>query len=100
MPFSVHRTESRLRLELEGEVTIRQAAELAARIGEALEGCISAEVETARLQDVDTCILQLLCSLLKSAPALSFDLPSKTFLAAVDRCGLRRELLGAVREGA
>ncbi|MGO9258173.1 MAG: lipid asymmetry maintenance protein MlaB [Bryobacteraceae bacterium] len=99
MPFSVHQTESTLRLELEGEVTIRQAGDLAARIGEVLDGCSSVVIETARLQDADTSILQLLCSLHKTAPALSFNQPSANFLAAVDRCGLRRELLGGVREG-
>jgi ABC-type transporter Mla MlaB component len=99
MPFSVHQTESILRLELEGEVTIRQAGDLAARIGEVLDGCSSVVIETARLQDADTSILQLLCSLLKTAPALSFNQPSAKFLAAVDRCGLRRELLGGGQEG-
>jgi anti-anti-sigma regulatory factor len=99
MPFSIQQTESSLRVELEGEVNIRHAGELAARIGEALDGCDSVVVDTTALQDADTSILQLLCSLLKTAPALSFPQPSAAFLAAVDRCGLRRELLGAVREG-
>jgi anti-anti-sigma regulatory factor len=100
MPFAVHKTENRLSLELEGEVTIRHAGDLAAKIGEALDGCVSVVVDTTRLQDVDTNILQLLCSLHKTAPALSFHQPSPEFLAAVDRCGLRRELLGGAREGA
>ena len=99
MPFAVHKKESSLSLELEGEVTIRHAGLLAARIGEALDGCVSVVVDTSRLQDVDTGILQLLCSLHKTAPVLSFNQPSAEFLAAVDRCGLRRELLGGVREG-
>lgn len=57
-----------------------------------------AGVDTGELEDIDTCILQLLCSLRRSIPALAFDEPSEVFLGAVDRCGLRRELLGA-REG-
>ena len=79
-------------------MTIRHAGDLAARIGEALDGCVSVVVDTTGLRDVDTSILQLLCSLHKTAPALSFHQPSAEFLAAVDRCGLRRELLGGVRE--
>jgi anti-anti-sigma regulatory factor len=98
MSFAVSRIEGRLSLELEGEVTIRHAGDLAAKIGEALDGCLSVVVDTTHLQDVDTSILQLLCALHKTAPALSFRQPSAGFLAAVDRCGLRRELLGAVRE--
>jgi ABC-type transporter Mla MlaB component len=98
MPFAVHRTENRLSLELEGEVTIRHAGDLAAKIGEALDGCVSVVVDTTRLQDVDTNILQLLCSLHKTVPVLSFSRASAKFVAAVDRCGLRRELLGGVQE--
>ncbi|SPF53768.1 hypothetical protein SBA4_5830002 [Candidatus Sulfopaludibacter sp. SbA4] len=99
MAFAVHRTENTLSLELEGGVTIRQAVDLAARIAEVLDGCASVAIDTGGLQEVDSCILQLLCSLLKTAPALTFHQPSAIFLAAVDRCGLRRELLGGVREG-
>jgi hypothetical protein len=51
-------------------------------------------VDTGSLEDIDTCILQLLCSLRKTVPAFSFDNPSEVFIGAVDRCGLRRELLG------
>jgi anti-anti-sigma regulatory factor len=86
-------------LKLEGAVTIRHAGDLAARLREGLEDGARMAVDTAGLEDIDTCILQLLCSLRKSVAALSFDNPSQAFLAAVERCGLRRELLGA-REGA
>ena len=99
MPFIVRRTEGTLTVELEGAVTLRHAQDLAARIGEALDGCVSVAVDTVRLRDVDTGILQLLCSLRRTVPALSFENPSEEFLAAVDRCGLRRELLGTTREG-
>lgn len=100
MPFAVHKTENRLSLDLEGEVTIRHAGNLAASIGEVLDGCVSVVVDTARLRDVDTSILQLLCSLHKTVPAFSFNQPSAEFLAAVNRCGLRRELLAGVQEAA
>jgi ABC-type transporter Mla MlaB component len=98
MPFAVHRAENRLTLKLEGEVTIRSAADMAARIGDSLDGCVSVVVDTADLREVDASILQLLCSLHRTAPVLSFHRPSAEFLAAVDRCGLRRELLSGSRE--
>jgi ABC-type transporter Mla MlaB component len=98
MPFAVHRAEKKLSLKLEGEVTIREAGDVAARIGESLDGCVLVVVDTAELRAVDASILQLLCSLHRTAPALSFHHPSAEFLATVDRCGLRRELLGGVRE--
>jgi anti-anti-sigma regulatory factor len=98
LPFSIANKQGRQILKLEGAVTIRQARELAAKLREALECGASIAVDTAALADIDTCVLQLLCSLHKTVPALSFDDSSEAFTAAVDRCGLRRELLGA-REG-
>ena len=99
MPFSIATHQGRQILKLTGTVTIRHAQDLAARLGEGLEEGVPAAVDTAGLEDIDTCILQLLCSLRKAVPGLSFDNPSEAFSGAVDRSGLRRELLGA-REGA
>jgi anti-anti-sigma regulatory factor len=76
-------------------MTIRHAQELASRLeGDLAEG-VPVSVETGGLVDIDTCILQLLCALRKTVPALSFESPSEAFAAAVERTGLRRELLGA-----
>ena len=98
MPFSIDRTEVGLVLKLEGAVTIRHAHDLAVMLGESLDKGALAGVDTGGLEDIDTCILQLLCSLRRTFPGLSFDNPSEVFAGAVDRCGLRRELPGA-REG-
>ena len=97
MPFSIDSNQGRQILKLEGAVTIRHAQDLAARLGD-LEDGAPVGVDTGSLEDIDTCILQLLTSLRKTAPALSFDRPSAVFTNAVERCGLRRELLGT-REG-
>jgi anti-anti-sigma regulatory factor len=92
--FSIADKHGRHVLKLEGAVTIRHAHELA----EALRRGAPAAVDTRALEDIDTCVLQLLCSLRKTVPSLSFDDPSDAFTRAVDRCGLRRDLLAA-REG-
>jgi STAS domain len=97
VPFSMANKQGRQTLRLEGAVTVRHALDLAARLGD-LEDGTPVGVDTGSLEDIDTCILQLLYSLRKTFPALSFDNPSDAFIGAVDRCGLRRELLGA-REG-
>ena len=94
MPFSVTTIQGRQVLKLEGAVTIRHAQELAATLGEGLEDATPIGVDTRGLEDIDTCILQLLYSLRKTVPMLSFDNSSEVFLGAVDRCGLRRELFG------
>ena len=95
MPFSIVKTQGRQILKLEGAVTIRDAQDLAAKLGEGLEDGAPVAVDTGGLEDIDTCILQLLSSLRKVVPVLSFDNPSETFIGAVDRRGLRRELLNA-----
>ena len=98
MPFSIASTEGKQILKLEGWVTIRHAQELATLLERNLEEDLPLAVDTAGLEDVDTCILQLLYSLCKSVTAVSFDNPSDTFLGAVDRCALKRELFG-ITEG-
>jgi len=95
MPFSITTVQGRQILNLDGAVTIRDAQELAARLAEDLEEGASVGVDTAGLEDIDTCILQLLYSLRQTAQELFFDNPSVVFLRALERCGLRRELLGA-----
>ena len=95
MPFSIAKTQDRLVLRLEGAVTIGHAQDLAARLSEALGDDTAVSVDTDRLEDIDTCILQMLYSLRKTVSTLSFDNPSDAFIAAADRCGLRRELLSA-----
>jgi hypothetical protein len=97
MPFSITSAAGGVVLKLEGAVTIRHAQDLAARLGESLEDTTPVAVDTGGLEDIDTCILQMLYSLRKRPAPLAFDSPSETFLGAVDRCGLRRELL-ATRE--
>ena len=92
MPFSIVNQEGKQILRLEGSVTIRHALDLAAKLEDLADGT-SLGVDTAGLEDIDTCILQLLCSLRRVVPALCFEDPSNAFAAAVDRCGLRRELL-------
>jgi anti-anti-sigma regulatory factor len=99
VPFSIVNEQGRHCLNLQGSVTVQHAHDLAAKLGEMTEDETPVLVNTADLEDIDTCILQLLYSLRKTVTALSFDNPSESFIAAVDRCGLRRELL-SVREGA
>ncbi len=99
MPMTVHRTGGELVVKLEGALIVRDAQGLADTLGDVHDGVVSANVDAAGVCDIDTAILQLMCSLRKTVLLLSFENPSQEFIAAVDRCGLRRELLGALREG-
>jgi anti-anti-sigma regulatory factor len=98
VPFSITNEQGRQIVKLEGAVTVQHALDLAAKLGEGLEDGMPVGIDTEGLEDIDTCILQLLYSLRKTVPALTFDNPSEAFIGAVDRCGMRRELLTA-REG-
>jgi anti-anti-sigma regulatory factor len=93
VPFSIASRQGSLVLKLAGAVTIRDAQDLAAKLSEHLDETTPVEVDVQDLEDVDTCILQLLCSVRRSAAGFRFDNSSTEFAAAVDRCGLRRELL-------
>ena len=94
MPFSITDLPGRRILKLEGSVTILHAQDLAGKLAESPDYGASVMVDTKNLEDMDTCMLQLLCSLRKAVPSLSFDNPSEAFIRALDRCGMRRELLG------
>jgi len=98
MPITTSKTEGALSVGLDGVVTIRDAQEIATQLAEVLDGCVSVRVRTAGLRDLDTSILQLLCSLRMTVPVMVFEHPSEEFIAAVDRCGLRRELTGGTKE--
>ena len=87
-------SEGKQVLCLRGDATIRHAHDLLAMLAESLDHGQSIEVQTANVEAVDTCILQLLCALRRSVAELTFAAPSAAFVNAVDRCGLHNELLG------
>ena len=95
MPFSIVSAQGRQTLKLEGAVTIRDVQALASGLVQDLEESEPLDVDTEGLEDIDTCVLQLVCSLRKTVPALSFGTPSAIFLSAVERSGLWREMLSA-----
>ena len=64
--------EGRQTLKLEGSVTIRHARALFTLVAESLQDGEPLAVETGELEDVDTSILQLLCSLRRTVSAVTF----------------------------
>ncbi len=92
MSFSVLNRNGRQLLTLNGRMTIRQAGELAETLVRVTESSGPVDIDTSGLEDIDTCILQLLCSLQKSLGTISFDPPSGVFMDAMERTGLLHEL--------
>jgi anti-anti-sigma regulatory factor len=92
--YSIVKSQGIEIVKLEGAVTIRDAQDLAATLREGLEDGAPVALDTAALEEIDTSILQLLYALRKTAPELSFGDPAEPFTRALERCGLRRDLLG------
>jgi len=98
MSFEIQVNEQNIGLEIKGGVTARDVGEMARALAASLKSGSTVVLETAGLEDVDTSVLQMLVSLRKTVSALLVENPSEVFVNAVDRCALRRELLGAARE--
>jgi anti-anti-sigma regulatory factor len=92
MPFAVNETSDGLMIDLSGDVTVRHSRELAEVLAASLKSGMPAAVDASRVEDIDTNILQLLVALRRSAAEFRVERASETFLKAVDRCALRREL--------
>jgi len=93
MPFEIQTNAKGLLLELTGGVTARYAGELCKCLASSLGTGKTVTVNAAKLEDIDTSILQLLVSLRKTAAIFVLQEFSEAFASAVDRCALRRELL-------
>ena len=100
MPFEIHHDGQALLLELSGAVTVRDAAELSKSLAAQLTAGASVVVRSAALEDIDSCILQILISARKTVGALTLENPSVLLVNALDRCGLRREFASGAKEPA
>ena len=71
---------------------------MATQLREQVAAGAAVRVELGELENIDTCMLQLLCSLRATATAARFENPPEAFVNAVERCGLRREFLKVKEE--
>ncbi len=100
MPYTIRTKDNQLALELTGDVTARDVADLCGHLAPTLNSGMTIVVHTRELEDIDTSVLQMLVSLRKTVTSLVFESPSEAFVNAVDRCALRRELLADSKEAA
>jgi anti-anti-sigma regulatory factor len=98
MPFVIQTTDERLRLELSGGVTVQHAQEIGKCLASSLSSGTKVTVLAGEVEDIDTCMLQMLISLRKTASSFVLDEFSEAFADAVDRGALRRELLAVSKE--
>jgi anti-anti-sigma regulatory factor len=98
MAYRVAQESGRLVVELEGGITARHAGELAKSIAATFSSGAPVTVRPREVEDIDTCTLQLLISLRKTAPSFQVEDPSEAFRNAAERCALGRELLAGSKE--
>ena len=98
VPFSIANRQGRQILKLEGAVTIRHARDLAARLAERSGRPHARRSRYRRLGGHRHLYPPAAVFAAQDRPGAFLRSPSEAFVAAVERCGLRRELLGA-REG-
>src|SRR5689334_20936265 len=97
MPYEIHISEEMLLVELKGGVTARDAGELGNALASVLKSGARVVVRTRELEDIDTCVLQLLVCLSRTASGFAVEEPSAAFVSAAERCALKRELLAGAR---
>lgn len=87
-------------MKLPRRATILEASRLIASMRQTLATGAPLRIDASEVDQVDTCILQLLCAARFASPDVSIQNPSDTFLTALHRCGLQRAMLGNRQEAA
>jgi anti-anti-sigma regulatory factor len=100
MPFVIQTEKDRLLLELSGSLTIQHAHQLSQSLKDSFFSHSTVTVQARDLEDIDTCILQLLVSVQKTSSHFTVRDPSSAFRSAAERSGLGRELCSDAREAA
>ncbi len=100
MPFVIQTEKDHLLLELSESLTIQHAHKLSQALKDSLFSHSSVTVQAKELEDIDTCILQLLISVQKSCSHFTVREASSAFRSAAERSGLGRELCSDTREAA
>jgi anti-anti-sigma regulatory factor len=98
MPYRVEQEGDSLIVELQGGITARHAGELAKAVAASYTSDAKVRVRAREVEDIDTCALQLLVSLRKTAPSFEVEDASEAFRNAVERCALGRELMAGPKE--
>ena len=98
MAFQIGFTSEEVTLELAGDNAVEQAAELHQQLLAAEAGSKPVRVQAEQSGAIDITIVQLLAALQAGCPALRIERPSEQFLAALDRCGMRRHLRAALKQ--
>jgi len=98
MAFRIGCANERVTLELEGDNSVEQVAELHHQLLAARAQTKAVSVQAHHSGAADLTVVQVLAALQTCCPELRIESPSEEFLASLDRCGMRRHLRAALRQ--
>jgi ABC-type transporter Mla MlaB component len=98
MAFQIGSTNEHVTLELEGDNSVEQVAELHQQLLAAGAQSKTVSVEVQHCGAIDITVIQVLASLQSCCPEFRINRPSEEFLASFDRCSMRRHIRAALRQ--
>ncbi len=98
MAFQIGCTNERVTLELDGDNSVEQVAELHQQLLAAGAQSKAVSVKAQHSGAIDLTVAQVLAALQTCCPELRIERPSEEFLASLDRCGMRRHVRAALRQ--
>jgi len=98
MAFQISCTNEHVTLELEGDNSVEQAAELHQKLLAAGAQTKTVSVKAEHSGTIDITIVQVLAALQACSAELRIERPSEQFLASLDRCGMRRNVRTALKQ--
>lgn len=98
MAFQIGCTNERVTLELDGNNSVEQVAELHQQLLAAKAQTKTVIVKAQQSGAIDITVVQVLAALQSCCPELRIERPSEEFLASLDRCGMRRHVRAALRQ--
>lgn len=98
MAFQIGCTNEHVTLELEGDNSVEQVAELHRQLSASGAASKSVTVIANHSGAIDITVVQVIAALQSCCPELRIERPSEEFLGSFDRCGMRRHVRAALRQ--
>jgi hypothetical protein len=98
MAFQIGCTSDCVTLELDGDNSVKHAAELHRQLLTAGVQTKALTVDAQRSGIIDITVIQALVALQACCPTMRIERPSEEFLSSLDRCGMRRHVRAALRQ--
>ena len=98
MAFQIGGTDERVTLELEGNNSVEQAADLHQQLLAAGAQTKAVSVKAEHSGAIDITVVQVLAALQACCPELRIERPSEEFLTSLNRCGMLRRLRAALKQ--